>query len=297
MANRTNINIYQPMTQGTEYGQQMYIDDDKSYAEQMRAVTTAAIQNKGVMAESEYVKTYQSDDYGKAEYMFPILDWDWSWDMYPWDFVFSLDFPDFDWDWDVVLPHVELDAEEEEVEEEIGTIYEIPIILGNSPVYDGSVDWPYQPWATVLNAAAGNIPIGGADCTAWIFYNGFWWNIGRGFCTFDLSGAVGAIAEARIESSVNLNAVYSIQEGTQNDPVVNADYNNFRGGSFAKNTAGSYLFELNSAGIQYLTSVIGSTAKFCFRNYAHDFLNAAPGSINESDELLPNSKLIITMYP
>lgn len=180
-----------------------------------------------------------------------------------------------------------------------GVEHEVTITLGNDPTYDGSEEFPYESWGTVHDAASGHAgKMGGASCSAWIFYNGSWWTIARGFCTFDLSALSGTVIAAQIENSLSLTQVLSVQQGTQSDPVVDADYDQFTGNYFGKNTVGdatAQIIPFDEAGVAYLNSVLGSTAKLCLRDYTYDYLSVAPGSINESDELTSSAKLVLTI--
>jgi hypothetical protein len=70
----------------------------------------------------------------------------------------------------------------------------------------------------------------------------------------------------------------AVQEGTQNSPLVKADYSAFTGLGFAAKdwTGGDNDLVLNAAGMAYVQSCIGSSARFCCREYSHDYMNVEP---------------------
>ncbi len=180
---------------------------------------------------------------------------------------------------------------------EAGVDYDIPIIQGDDPTYDGALDFPYESWGHVHDAASGNT---GTTSYAWVFYNGSFYKIGRAFITFDLSALSGTITAAQIENSFDLTRVLCVQLGTQSDPVVDGDYDAFTGNYFGKNVvggSGDYIIPFDEAGVAYLNSVMGGTVKLCVRNYTYDYLNVdpAPTAINDSDSLSNFANLVLTI--
>ena len=108
-------------------------------------------------------------------------------------------------------------------------------------------------------------------------------SVHRTFLEFDLSGvpAGKTITEAKIDIYVysygNCNG--SLQEGTQSDSLLLADYDNFTGNPFntIAMTEGAKTFTLNAAGRTFIESKFSKKAKFCIREYDHDCLNVQPG--------------------
>jgi len=105
----------------------------------------------------------------------------------------------------------------------------------------------------------------------------------RSFFDFDLSsipaGAQCASCRLTLQSYGANTCSASIQEGTQNDPLTIFDYDAFSGLCFNTQTwvIGENVFEMNVAGLIYLTSKFGNTAKLCMREYNHDYLDIEPG--------------------
>ncbi|MBW8035623.1 MAG: hypothetical protein FVQ79_08335 [Planctomycetes bacterium] len=113
--------------------------------------------------------------------------------------------------------------------------------------------------------------------------------ITRSFFIFDLSsipaGAVVSAATLRLRGYVKADTQVSVQQGTQNNPMVNGDFSGFAGNYFglltwAADGGGAPVdndFALNAAGIAYIQSVIGANAKFCMRDYTYDYTDTDPG--------------------
>ena len=118
---------------------------------------------------------------------------------------------------------------------------------------------------------------------------GNYW-VARAFLYFDLStlptgktivsATVGVIGYSSALTQV------TIQKGTQSDPLTAADFNSFSGSYFSMLTwqklAGANLntnlLELDGPGKSYIRQKLGTTAKFCLREYTKDYLDVAPTS-------------------
>jgi len=74
----------------------------------------------------------------------------------------------------------------------------------------------------------------------------------------------------------------SVQEGTQEDTITTADFDQFAGDYFAEIdwAAGVNLFTFDPVGIAFIQSKIGAIAKVCLREYDHDYKDVQPG-VNE----------------
>jgi len=150
-----------------------------------------------------------------------------------------------------------------------------------------------EPWQTVHDAIVG---IGAQDYeviwTACTSYNGAHCEVTRSFFLFDLSSipASAEIISAIFTIGGHLNpweatSTVCIQQGTQADILTVNDYTAFAGAAFAAVTwkvsgpGGTNLneFILNAAGLAYIQSVFGGTAKICAREYGSDYENADPG--------------------
>lgn len=108
-------------------------------------------------------------------------------------------------------------------------------------------------------------------------------SVHRTFLEFDLSEipASKTITEATIAIYVYVygNCNGSIQKGTQTDDLELDDYNNFTADPFdtIAMAEGVKTFTLNPAGQAYVRSKFGDKAKFCIREYDHDYLDVEPG--------------------
>ncbi|HEA68070.1 MAG TPA: hypothetical protein ENI07_14795 [Desulfobacterales bacterium] len=117
--------------------------------------------------------------------------------------------------------------------------------------------------------------------------------IARSFLFFDLSSLSSSFTVDSCTLVVYGNSTgdstVCIQEGTQADPMTTADFDSFTGSIFDsivwpppwEPTYQEITFSLNSTGIAYIQSMLGSTAKICIRNYQYDFLDVEfPDDIN-----------------
>jgi len=116
----------------------------------------------------------------------------------------------------------------------------------------------------------------------------------RTFLYFDLSSlplsATVTSAVVTIRGYIEANSDVVIQQGTQTGTdisgLVSGDWNGFTGSPFAQVTwiTGNdprNNFNLNAAGLSYIESVAGGTAKFCLREYDSDYSDVAP--LNNDD--------------
>jgi len=105
----------------------------------------------------------------------------------------------------------------------------------------------------------------------------------RSFFDFDLASIPGGASIVsctfEVKSSGGNICIASIQKGTQSDALEFDDYDAFSGAPFGTLTwaAGINVFVLNAAGLAYIESKFGDTAKLCMREYTHDYLDAIPG--------------------
>lgn len=164
--------------------------------------------------------------------------------------------------------------------------------LGNTSLgYDNAV------WLTARNqVSASNLQADVAYATmaraSVIALN---YDIIRYFAAFDLSAAglagatVKAVSLLLCCAQMGDGKSLSVQQGTQSDPVITGDYDEFTGDSFANTEIVIDVYPLcrfnelvfNAGGIAYIQSVIDGTAKLCVREYTHDYLNEAPAAANQ----------------
>jgi len=112
----------------------------------------------------------------------------------------------------------------------------------------------------------------------------------RSFLYFDLSslptGKKIVNAIVGVVGYSNALTQVSIQKGTQGEPLETSDWNAFSGSPFSILTWQKYvdpdlntnLFELDGPGRSYIRQKLGTTAKFCMREYTKDYLNVEPTS-------------------
>jgi len=117
----------------------------------------------------------------------------------------------------------------------------------------------------------------------------------RTFLYFDLSALPGgATVTSAIVSirSYTANSQVCILQGTQTGTdktgLVTGDWNAFTGTPFSvvnwiTGSDPRNALTLNAAGLSYIESVAGSTAKFCLREYDSDYLDVAP--LNNTDNV------------
>jgi len=155
---------------------------------------------------------------------------------------------------------------------------------------DGRYGYQDATWATCYGATSSNwtpAPETETDGAVWARYTGMLYRIVRAFISFDLSaipaGAIVTICTIRLRNYGTPNCDVTIQEGTQGSPLSWLDYDAFTGSYFDLLTWGATYnsFTLNTAGIAYIQSVVGGTAKVCLREHVHDYLNSAPGAAED----------------
>ncbi len=146
-------------------------------------------------------------------------------------------------------------------------------------------------WATARNTPSSLIvdisTSGYSSPTARTFSSNYY--VYRSFLYFDLSalpgGATVTSAVVTVRGYTDATSQVCIQQGTQtgadNSGLVIGNWNAFTGTPFAIFdwiTGNDPRNELtfNAAGISYIESVAGSTAKFCLREYDSDYLDVAP---------------------
>ena len=113
-------------------------------------------------------------------------------------------------------------------------------------------------------------------------------SVSRVFLYFDLSsipaGADCLSAKITLGGLNTCGSYAVIQQGEQEAPVTVGDFSKFTGPIFTSamwvvsGAGGTNLnaFALSEEGRTYLKSVFGSTAKFCVREYNHDYLDVEP---------------------
>ena len=166
-------------------------------------------------------------------------------------------------------------------------------------------------WNDVRNQASGNIVFGAANYTDMAIramVDNIDHKIHRSFFDFDLS-SIPASAEIisctiTLENYGTPNCDAEIQQGTQSDALGTDDYDAFTGDFFDTLTwaAGSNVFTLNAAGLIYVQSVFESTAKFCMREYDHDYMGPEPANGEDwyaglywSSAAFPSNRPILTV--
>lgn len=173
----------------------------------------------------------------------------------------------------------------------------LPMSCGTPAFLDGIIwrrDW-YKTWSFTRDNSLGILSELPSHLMIYAGYENppspltYYYNISRTFINFDLSLLTRTVKAATLRIYNNLcpTAVSDaiqimVQEGTQGDNALAADdFNSFVGLSFADilwdvdyRAINDFVF--SAAGIAYINSVIGSKAKFCLREYTHDFLNVAP---------------------
>lgn len=102
----------------------------------------------------------------------------------------------------------------------------------------------------------------------------FW----RSFFAFDLSSLAAGTVKAvtlTLRGSNFAESAVSVQQGTQAGVLTTADYNAFSGDFFdhQEMALDSVVFTFNAAGLAYIQTVLGATAKLCAREYDKDYLD------------------------
>lgn len=145
----------------------------------------------------------------------------------------------------------------------------------------GEANWP-----------AARDPAASEDCnTAASFYSyavnalriyGTWY-CSRSWFDFDLSPISPGLSIVSATLRFRTDCIWSdtacLQEGTQSIPMTVNDFQAFTGSILGQKVLdeGVNTLDFNAAGLSYLESVLGSTAKICMREYDFDYLDIAPG--------------------
>ena len=137
-------------------------------------------------------------------------------------------------------------------------------------------------------------------------------DIYRGFLPFDFSSLptnktlfYARLTVVGVKKDSGTSPHITVQEGTQADTLTTDDYDAFTGSYFTLLTPpasqASFGNAFNSAGLTYLESKVGGTAKLCLREYEHDYLNQSPtdnttygANINASEAAVDDPTL--TLY-
>jgi len=109
------------------------------------------------------------------------------------------------------------------------------------------------------------------------------WYCSRSWFDFDLSPISSGLSIVSATLRFRTDCIWSdtvcLQEGTQAIPMTVNDFQAFTGSILGQKVLdeGVNIIDFNSAGLLYLQSVFGSTAKICMREYDFDYLDIAPG--------------------
>ena len=150
---------------------------------------------------------------------------------------------------------------------------------------DGYIQYENANWTTCRTAPTGDLV--NDDGSGFLYgiratteYNAVVYKIRRSFLFFDLAGAPMGITQVELYikgKSGGGDPLVLVQEGTQGKPLSTADYDAFTGSVFALldpgTTDADYVVPLNFDGVYYMELVValGGIAKFCLREYDHDF--------------------------
>jgi len=169
----------------------------------------------------------------------------------------------------------------------LGTLVPETIVEVFGSTSDGVIKCGWDPdWSDVWNGLVSIITTDddGGHGQAMYVYAGPGFNyISRSFLFFDLSSPPDIGAPKRVTlviyGATNHDSSVSVQEGTQHDPLIDADFTAWTGPQFALHPWAVPLNEIkfNPDGIAYIASKIGSTAKLCLRECTRDYFNNPPG--------------------
>lgn len=168
---------------------------------------------------------------------------------------------------------------------------EYEIISSTSDGYIYMFGYSYSSWAYVHDAVSGGttyktdenysyaLDVSSFSCTG-----GYCYRIRRCFFYFDLSALSGTVMSCSLvlRGDTNEGAAVAVQQGTQANPLTNADYDAFTGSEFGHvdwDASGDNTIEFNSTGIAYIQSIINvsGTALLCARQYPNDYLDEPCG--------------------
>jgi len=270
MGSKTNIPTLQPPTQGMDYGNKPYISN-KPYPEQTRQLTTAGVMsNAGKFPESEFnFPTYDTESYEEMEYWFPwTFDFNWDWSLYP--------IPQLD----ALPPYVEIPEEEEEAGPVLTNVWAAgaygPGVFASLSIYRAN----NADWATVHDSASGAVDVINLFAEVEVDGGGLY-DIYRMFFWFDTPTLPGNVTAVELHGTWTTlgTGTYHIYESTHTRPGNGADYSGgFGATSFGSvvNPSGAEKITLNSAGIDYINSKSGGTAKLCIREFGYDVSDIDP---------------------
>ncbi len=156
-----------------------------------------------------------------------------------------------------------------------------------SATTDGFVYHENAVWATLHDAATGtsvdttSSSINGCPAAGW---NGSTFIIRRCFFSYNLSTLSGTVTNVS-EKIYGYNGDDSacVQKANYGTALATADYDAFSGVYYAKKTVwdgGNYnTFSYNATGIADVEAAVGvGSHQSCLREYAHDYLDASPGT-------------------
>jgi len=160
-----------------------------------------------------------------------------------------------------------------------------------SELSDGWVWRQDATWNEARNSALGEA-LGSSDtengaATKSSYYAGYY-SVTRSFFIFDLSaipaGSVITDAVFVLAGTYYAESAVCIQQGTQLSTLFTSAFNDFTGNlfgftDFQAGTFPGYIHNeilFDAAGLTYLNSVIGSSAKICARDHTYDYLNITP---------------------
>jgi len=154
---------------------------------------------------------------------------------------------------------------------------------------DGNVECGWDPsWSLVWTGNATIVVNRDQDSfmQATRVYAGPGFNyLARTFLFFNLAGLpVGKTVKAvslHVHAGVKNPTAVCIQEGTQHDPLVDADFTAYTGPVLALHAWGTGWIEVafNQDGLDFFTSRMGYVAKLCLREYTQDYPNQPPVGI------------------
>lgn len=257
-----------PIVKGTDYFMRPYsTSQDVGFKEMIGTETQSFKHSNVAMSHSEFSKPYLVEDYNDMEYVFKPPD-----GPPPWE---PPELPDLGEFKDYVL-----------YETYGGGTWTYGFDVSSPPIYSPRLSW--QELRDLLAANNGTfLGPNGEDSV----YIDVWNKVGgiinycdRGFMEFELNNVTGnKVISAYFKTygydiEGSINTIVYVQEGTWSRPVDDYDYTSFIGDYFAQIPVpfeGFVEVDFNQTGLDYLTRVIGGTAKLFFRN-EYDFLNIVP---------------------
>ncbi len=149
---------------------------------------------------------------------------------------------------------------------------------------DGIVKGGGATWPNAHGKTDGYATVTGdyLNTIAAYYFSGFY--IWRAFFMFDTDGITYTPSSCKLHihgaTDVYNRDGVSVQQGTQGDTLVNADFDAFSGSYFdyiaAWNQLEYNVFTFNPTGVAAINKT--GLTKLCVREYVHDYLNATPGA-------------------